>query len=540
MNNTNSNPEIRYAFCTSQGMVRKNNEDAYGSDTDMRFFFVCDGMGGHAAGDFASKTAVSTIQDIIVNEDRELFEFITFLENSHPGYPRHLYKSLAAIFLANQRLFHLAVQYPVLRGMGTTIVSLLAEAQKAYFLHAGDSRAYVLRNNALHQITADHSWLNELLEDKEITAEEAKNFKKKNIVTRVLGTQPKAKIDLTVLPVNHNDLILLCSDGLTGPVPHETIETILLQNRTDLDRSCTALIDAANRAGGPDNITAMLVEINSPGRQTKNPVPKQCEKITFQDADETTRKTEEKLIKKIFANNNLPIPVEATQPSQTSKISLPIIIVVGLLLGILSFLIYSIYTKIDQKMHPENYTLVEAQTGDTASLVGHLEIVTDPAGAEVYLNGSTTPSGITPVTLPFKNLDPQGNNIHYIYITKYGYQPVEIKKEIIINDTITLTKTLIPESKIELFLGIDADFPETADVIIASARTPDQTRVLTTIQRMRNLAHREGIPSGTYDLYIKDNDRTVWKYHFSIKPGKRAKIYLTKDREHEIIHYEDF
>lgn len=530
--------EIFHAEKTSTGKVRSVNEDSYGFLSSQDFFFVCDGMGGHAAGDFASRTAVDTIRETMESHAPEKKKLLQSLISARPALPLEIVNPVASIFLSNRRLFQCAVGHPVLRGMGTTIVSLFFTDSAVYTLHVGDSRAYRLRDAEFKQLTTDHSWVNELLEDKEISRDEALAFKKKNVVTRVLGTQQTAKIDCSKYPVKTNDCFLLCSDGLTGPLPDEQIRSILHNTLPDLKKGAAALIDAVHKAGAPDNVTVMLIMISKaqPGIRQKK---LESTVETIDDNNPEYLEHEDHFIKKNFRNRSLPIPKEPSE-IKSFKDHLPAYSLVTLLIIIFTVLSLSFYRNIDKRLHPEKYSLVATETYDPDRLTGYLEVVTEPSEAEIYLNDAETPVGLSPLIIPFTGLDPEGSNTHHITIKKNGYQDDTMSKEVIINDTITMTVSLIPESIIELYLGIDAHFPDDAHIAISSAGSPEEKKILTTINRLKNIAYQDGLPSGNYILTIIRDNNVLWKYQFKAYSKRKAKVYITQEKDVEIIQYEKF
>ncbi|MCX8038364.1 MAG: Stp1/IreP family PP2C-type Ser/Thr phosphatase [Candidatus Sumerlaeia bacterium] len=242
------------------GLRRSHNEDScYANDT-LGLYLVADGMGGHAAGEIASQAAVRTIHEFVqqAEADRDMtFPF---------GVDRTLSEEanilLTAVRLANQVIARMAAEQPELGGMGTTIAGVMIRKGKAHVFHVGDSRVYRLRKGRIEQLTADHSWVNEQLQRHMITEEEARTHRWRNVITRALGNKAAIEVDLKTHPIENGDILLLCTDGLSGLVSDQVIlETILLQGQ-NLDQACQDLIAQANAAGGHDNITVVLVQYN--------------------------------------------------------------------------------------------------------------------------------------------------------------------------------------------------------------------------------------------------------------------------------------
>ena len=243
---------------TDVGMKREHNEDSYLINEDLGLYVVCDGMGGAAGGEIASRMAVDTIvermsADLSPNPGAEL---------EGNGGRERLH---AAIAEANRIVLERAERESNLYGMGTTLVALLLENSHALVAHAGDSRCYLLRGGKLERVTQDHSLVDEQMRLGAMTAEEAERSPLRSVITRAIGTQPSITEDVAVIEPQPGDVFLLCSDGLTREVDDEDIARILNSESdagNDLDRAAQALVDAANEAGGRDNVTALAVRID--------------------------------------------------------------------------------------------------------------------------------------------------------------------------------------------------------------------------------------------------------------------------------------
>ncbi len=252
---------IRYAAKTDVGMKRTHNEDYFSLIEDEHVFLVADGMGGHASGEVASKLAADTIG-----------EFYQHSKDSDATWPYRYDRDLsyaenrmvASIRLANARIHDSAQKNPHLRGMGTTIVGCLILGDTAYIAHVGDSRCYRLRGNSgLEQLTRDHSLLEDYRDARpDMTEEEARHFPHKNVITRALGMRESVSVDIGKYEIKDGDAFVLCSDGLSGMLADEQILTIV-SNAANLESAVSALIEQANRAGGNDNVTAMLIQCTS-------------------------------------------------------------------------------------------------------------------------------------------------------------------------------------------------------------------------------------------------------------------------------------
>jgi protein phosphatase len=264
--------QLEFAGLSDVGRSRSRNEDSFDINREASLALVCDGMGGHAGGDIASRTAVESIIDFIYEyepdepdddpdeldeADGEVAER-TVADRVAPvsGVGRSISTIRAAVLRANQRLIALNQErgFPEGRGMGTTVVGLwlVQETDKVVVFHAGDSRLYRLRGSELRQITRDHSlyqaWLDNGAQGQ---------APHRNIIVRALGTMREVEPEISLQPLADGDLFLLCSDGLSSMVPDDQIATIL-KSGTDLEELCKRLVARANEQGGHDNVTVVL------------------------------------------------------------------------------------------------------------------------------------------------------------------------------------------------------------------------------------------------------------------------------------------
>ncbi len=231
------------AAATDRGRKRPSNEDAFAYSVEHGVYVVCDGMGGAAAGEIASSLAVD--------------EVMRRLTERNPANPPPS-EAEAAVAAANQAIFSRAERSQKLSGMGTTLVALLVDERRAWLINVGDSRGYRLRNSHLEQITIDHSLVEEQMRMGQMSRQEAMRSPLRNVITRALGTQQSVSPDIFELEAEPGDLFLLCSDGLTRELSDSLIESLLLVG-APLEELCTRLVSAANKAGGHDNITCLLV-----------------------------------------------------------------------------------------------------------------------------------------------------------------------------------------------------------------------------------------------------------------------------------------
>ena len=261
---------LNYAARSDVGLVRKENQDS--GYAGPHLLVVADGMGGHAAGDVASSIAIG--------------EMVS-LDNESPRADDALDLLAEALRTANRELREAVEREPELQGMGTTVTALLRTGNKIAVAHIGDSRAYLLRNGTLTQITHDHSFVQSLIDEGRITEAEAEGHPQRSLVTRVLTGQHEDEPDLAMREAHVGDRYLICSDGLSGFVARDTIQEILLQS---LPPGATAdrLVELAMRAGAPDNVTCIIGDIVD---LDKNPAPSMAQEVVGAAAERsiTTR-----------------------------------------------------------------------------------------------------------------------------------------------------------------------------------------------------------------------------------------------------------
>ena len=241
------------------GRQREENEDAFGSFIDARLFIVADGMGGHNAGEVASVMAVDALETFFRSYHADPRQPWPHAVDSELSLGANLLR--VGIKVANDRIRAAAKLDRAKNRMGTTIVALAVGDAQLTIAHAGDSRGYRLRGGELKRLTRDHSIVEEMLAVRpEMTDEEIAAFAHRNVVTRALGSKEAVEPTVLVEPLEPGDVYLVCSDGLWGSVPDEQMQRIV-GSTPDIEAACQLLIDAANEAGGPDNITAVLVRV---------------------------------------------------------------------------------------------------------------------------------------------------------------------------------------------------------------------------------------------------------------------------------------
>ncbi len=238
---------IEFGTHSHQGRVRTSNEDSYAANSKNRIFVVADGMGGHAAGEIASQIAASTVE-----------EWVAARQNAGDRLEDTL---RAAAQEANSRIYETQRKRAEFAGMGSTLTILSFRDKMYYIAHVGDSRAYLLRDGHLEQLTRDHSLVWHLFESGVLQKDELSAHPQKNLITRSIGPHPQVEVDLEQGDAREGDIYLLCSDGLTDVLSDEHITSILADDRKSAQQLGEALVSAANKGGGPDNITVVVVRL---------------------------------------------------------------------------------------------------------------------------------------------------------------------------------------------------------------------------------------------------------------------------------------
>jgi serine/threonine protein phosphatase PrpC len=252
-----------WAVTSDKGLRRTSNEDSHCERADIGLFVVADGMGGHVAGEVASRVAVEAIQAFIA-ETAHADKNRTWPFPFEPSLSLEANRLKAAFRLANRKIASAIADSTDLRGMATTASAILAGATTACVAHVGDSRVYVLREGKLDQITHDHSWVEEQVRAGTMSPTAARQHPWRNVVTRALSGGEDPEVDVTEVRPAPGERFLLCSDGLFSVVPDAQIAEILGNSTQDLQEIARALIEAANAGGGPDNITAVVIEVDVP------------------------------------------------------------------------------------------------------------------------------------------------------------------------------------------------------------------------------------------------------------------------------------
>jgi len=246
--------QLRITGCTDTGLRRKYNQDQIGFNQDLGIAVLADGMGGHQAGEVAANIAVDSVleklQNIAIHESSGSItgsQLLDYVSNT--------------ISVSNTQIIEAAEADSERHGMGTTIVTAIVQGPHIYFGHVGDSRLYLYREQVVRRVTKDHSLVQELIDKGFYTEKEANNASIGNVVTRALGTKADVEVDTKRIEVEKDDVFLLCSDGLTDMVSDWQIAETIADFSPDLELTASKLVDLANRYGGKDNISVILISV---------------------------------------------------------------------------------------------------------------------------------------------------------------------------------------------------------------------------------------------------------------------------------------
>lgn len=251
--------KVQFAGMTDVGLKRGHNEDSFLTVPDCQLYLVADGMGGHSAGEVASRMAGETVEQFFRETQDD--EDITWPYKMDRGASYDENRFATGVKLANLRIHEQSAQNARQKGMGTTFVGMHIARSGVIVAHVGDSRCYRIRGGVIAPLTEDHSLLNDYKKMKDLTEEEIANFPHKNVIVRALGMKETVQVDVSTQSPESGDTYLLCSDGLCGLVDDDAMLKIVLAHQTDLNQTCAELIKAANAAGGNDNITAVVVRL---------------------------------------------------------------------------------------------------------------------------------------------------------------------------------------------------------------------------------------------------------------------------------------
>ncbi len=253
--------KLTYKAITDVGRKREANEDCFVVVPEDHLFVVADGMGGHAAGEVASKLAVAAFAEFIAatRKDAE----ITWPYEYDPTMSVEGNRIRTAIRVANQKILDTISRRKELEGMGTTLVAALVSDARVCLGHVGDSRAYLIRDGAIAQLTSDHSWVNEQVKLGFLSKSDASRHPFRNVVTRALGSRDDVSVDLYEQTLRTGDFLVLCSDGLNTMLDDEIISRTVSAGGGDVAGPARALVEMANERGGDDNVTVIIVAVHA-------------------------------------------------------------------------------------------------------------------------------------------------------------------------------------------------------------------------------------------------------------------------------------
>lgn len=250
--------DITHGAASDIGLTRRHNEDCFHADPVAGLFLVCDGMGGHRAGEVASSRTVALIPQHVAAAAAA--PTLPLLGPAQPEWSAATNRLASAVRLANHRVHQEAAHNPAYAGMGTTVVAVWLTGARVSIAHVGDSRLYLIRDQAIQLLTRDHSLLQEQVHSGLLTDAEAMRSAHKHVLTRAVGIHPLVDVELKEVPFVNGDLFLLCSDGLTAGVSADTILRVLLDT-PDPQAAANRLIALSNDAGGSDNTTVVVVNV---------------------------------------------------------------------------------------------------------------------------------------------------------------------------------------------------------------------------------------------------------------------------------------
>lgn len=243
---------MKFAAQTDIGKFRTLNEDMYFVDEEIGLFVLADGVGGHDAGDVASRIAVTVFQEWA----DKIHKLPADSTDSSPTGRLETLKAL--VNEANHRVYEESLTRSFSNGMGTTLIGGFITPSELIYAHVGDSRLYILRDSVLEQITTDHSLVQKLVDIGQLTAQEARVHRHRNIIDRAIGFEPTVDIDFEICPLYSDDIVLACTDGLHDMIVDDTEIARIITNASDLDAASLGLIDKVLKYGGKDNVTLVL------------------------------------------------------------------------------------------------------------------------------------------------------------------------------------------------------------------------------------------------------------------------------------------
>lgn len=389
----NKKIQVITAVYSDVGKIRKFNEDSYYISQDENLIIVCDGMGGQVAGGLASKLAVETIKDVFHDlQEEQLAKIISDITIELGESTRRL---VAGVRLANRRLFQIASKFPQLRGMGTTVAALTFDKSGATTVHVGDSRIFRISEGEIVQLTEDHSWLNELIEDNELNEEQIETFAQKNVITRALGTSPSIRVDIHCEEYKKDDIYILCTDGLHNSVESEEINRLFQENSETLDELTKTLIETAKVRDGTDNITVAVVKIKENSHNSQQVGIS----TTIPEEDEKVLPREDKLIQDRYDDPKLKL---VKRPPQTTikrrKVMLSGLVLVTALFGFfLGMVVQTMNTDSDAQALSFFSVSKKAPTSDSISPRSEVDRVVADESSKRVMEQMSNPDPVPPI-----------------------------------------------------------------------------------------------------------------------------------------------
>ncbi|MFQ6113112.1 MAG: Stp1/IreP family PP2C-type Ser/Thr phosphatase [bacterium] len=385
--------QVIAAVYSDVGKIRKFNEDSYYISQDENLIIVCDGMGGQVAGGLASRIAVETIKDVFYGlREEQLTKIISDITMKLGESTRRL---VAGVRLANRRLFKIASKFPQLRGMGTTVAALSFDKSGATMVHVGDSRIFRISDGEVLQLTEDHSWLNELIEDNEINEEQIETFAQKNVITRALGTSPSIKIDIHCEKYKKDDIYILCTDGLHNSVSKEEINRLFQENDETIDELTRTLIETAKVRDGSDNITVAVVKIEE---NSKN-IQQIGISTTIPEEDEKVLPKEDKLIQDHYDDPKLKLVKRPQQPMvrQRRMIITGLVLVTALFGFIFGMIFQTIKSNPNAQTQPFSSVSQKTSTSNSIAVKNKVDRVTSDRVSKTTADQKLPQNAVLPI-----------------------------------------------------------------------------------------------------------------------------------------------
>ncbi len=329
------NLKITSAGKTDIGLVRNTNEDSIWIDEELDLYIVCDGMGGHQAGEVASKEACDVIHYCFSNLASEIAnDSVLTIPADFPARGDLLVKSIR---IANRSIYIKSRSRSDYSGMGTTIVAAVLQDDIINIAHVGDSRAYLFSENNLFPLTMDHSWVAELEQSGQYTRQEVAQLANKNVITRALGIHETVEIDFRARRVKPGDIYIMCSDGLCGYASDEEIYTVVRECKNDVGKITENLIQMANDHGGADNVTVAAISID---RVDGTSDIKEFDPVTVSVENDDAILRENQIVESIIELRQNTQVIEQEVPKQSKKGLIAVIFIIVVIIG---YILYRLY-----------------------------------------------------------------------------------------------------------------------------------------------------------------------------------------------------